>query len=122
MTSPEFQFNKIYKEIIAKSLFTNKQLYIISNRLKGKRKVENISRGAYYRQLKQCQKKIVGIFYSILLLKTMGVIDNQALITLQSLSDQLALILSKETSDVEDYTVNQIILTTQAIIKRIILM
>jgi hypothetical protein len=122
MATPEFQFNKIYKEIIAKSLFTNKQLSIISNRLNSKRKVENISRGAYYRQLKQCRKKIVAIFYSLLLLKTMGVIDNQALTTLQSLTDQLALILSTETSNVEDYTANQILLTTQTILKRIILM
>jgi hypothetical protein len=120
MASPEFQFNKIYKEIIANSLFTNKQLYIISNRLNSRRKIENISRGAYYRQLKQCQKKIVGVLYSLLLLKTMGVMDNQALTTLQSLSDQLALILNKQTGDVEDYTANQIILTTQTILKKII--
>ena len=54
MTGHKLYFNDVYREIIANSLFTERQIYIISNRLAGKTLPENISRGAYHRQLKQC--------------------------------------------------------------------
>ena len=95
MTSEEMHFNTIYKNILANSLFTDRQIYIIYESLVNRKKVGGISRGAYYRQLKQCRRKIVGILYSILLLQSIGAIDHQSLSIVQRLSESFSL-MSKE--------------------------
>ena len=119
MTEHKPYFNNIYREIIANSLFTERQTYIISNRLAGKTVPENISRGAYYRQLKQCRNKITGVFYSLLLLKSIGAIDQQTLSTLVTLGDQLDVILSDKHSDIgEDKSVYNVMSTLKRILKK----
>lgn len=119
MTGHKLYFNDVYREIIANSLFTERQIYIISNRLAGKTLPENISRGAYHRQLKQCRNKITGLFYSLLLLKSIGAIDQQTLSILMTLSDQLNVILSDEHSDIEeDKTVHNVMFTLKHILKK----
>lgn len=119
MTGHKLYFNDVYREIIANSLFTERQIYIISNRLAGKTLPENISRGAYHRQLKQCRNKITGVFYSLLLLKSIGAIDQQTLSILMTLSDQLNVILSDEHSDIgEDKTVHNVMFTLKHILKK----
>lgn len=119
MTGHKLYFNDVYREIIANSLFTERQIYIISNRLAGKTLRENISRGAYHRQLKQCRNKITGLFYSLLLLKSIGAIDHQTLSILMTLSDQLDVILSDEYSDIEeDKTVHNVMFTLKHILKK----
>ena len=119
MTEHKPYFNNIYREIIANSLFTERQTYIISNRLAGKTVPENISRGAYHRQLKQCRNKITGVFYSLLLLKSIGAIDQQTLSLLVTLGDQLGVILSDEHSDIGEYkSVNNVMSTLKQILKK----
>ena len=119
MTGHKLYFNDVYREIIANSLFTERQIYIISNRLAGKTLPENISRGAYHRQLKQCRNKITGLFYSLLLLKSIGAIDQQTLSILMTLSDQLNVILSDEHSDIgEDKSVHNVMSTLNHILKK----
>ena len=119
MTGHKLYFNDVYREIIANSLFTERQIYIISNRLTGKTPLENISRGAYHRQLKQSRNKITGLFYSLLLLKSIGAIDHQTLSILMTLSDQLDVILSNEYSDIEeDKTVHNVMFTLKHILKK----
>jgi hypothetical protein len=81
--------NAFYKEIIKKSLFTDRQISIIYKRVTNHSTVENISRGAYYRQLKQCRLKIKAVLYSILLLRLYGALDNQAMIALERIATQL---------------------------------
>ncbi len=75
MSEPEISnFNTIIKEIIKKSLFTERQIEII---LKQKRilGVEfGVSKGAYYRQLGQARSKIESLYYTILLLQAYDVI------------------------------------------------
>ena len=61
-----------------------------------------ISRGAYYRQLKQCRHKIVGILYSILLLQSIGAIDHQSLSVLQRISEGFSVISKGNQSDITD--------------------
>lgn len=78
-----------YSEIIKKSLFTDRQISIIYKRVNSHTTVENISPGAYYRQLKQCRLKIKATLYSILLLKLCGALDNQAMVALQRIATQL---------------------------------
>jgi hypothetical protein len=65
-----------------------------------KNKLEDISSGAYYRQLKQCQDKVISLLYSILLLRAIRVVDEQTLSIIDGLADQIAVILSTKNSDV----------------------
>jgi hypothetical protein len=100
MVEQEANFNNVYEDIITKSFFTERQIYIISKRLINKNKLEDISSGAYYRQLKQCQDKIISLLYSILLLRAIRVVDKQTLSIIDGLADQIAVMLSTKNSDV----------------------
>jgi hypothetical protein len=102
MPTKEINFNDIYRDIVANSLFTDRQMYIISKHLIDRNSVRNISRGAYYRQLKQCRHKIISMLYSILLLQSIGAIDYKTLSVLQTLADRLSVIFIKEGRDVTD--------------------
>ena len=67
-------FNTIVKEIIKKSLFTERQIEII---LKQKKLLDiefGVSKGAYYRQLAQSRSKIESVYYTIILLQAYDVI------------------------------------------------
>ena len=67
-------FNIIIREIIKKSLFTERQIEII---LKQKKLLDvefGVSKGAYYRQLAQSRSKIESLYYTIILLQTYSVI------------------------------------------------
>ena len=75
MSEPDISnFNTIMKEIIKKSLFTERQIEII---LKQKRLLDvefGVSKGAYYRQLAQSRSKIESVYYTIILLQAYDVI------------------------------------------------
>ena len=67
-------FNTIIKEIIKKSLFTERQIEII---LKQKKMLDvefGVSKGAYYRQLAQSRSKIESVYYTLILLQALNVI------------------------------------------------
>jgi hypothetical protein len=78
-----------YNQIQQRSLFTNRQMAIIYKRMARHPHRENISAGAYYRQLKQCRIKIKSILYSILMLRLCGAIDGEAINTLDRIAQQL---------------------------------
>ena len=75
MSEPKISnFNTIMKEIIKKSLFTERQIEII---LKQKKKLNvefGVSKGAYYRQLAQSRSKIESVYYTLILLQALDVI------------------------------------------------
>ena len=75
MSEPEMSnFNTIIKEIIKKSLFTERQIEII---LKQKKMLDvefGVSKGAYYRQLAQSRSKIESVYYTLILLQALNVI------------------------------------------------
>ena len=75
MSNPDkSNFNTIIREIIKKSLFTERQIEII---LKQKRLLDvefGVSKGAYYRQLAQSRSKIESVYYTIILLQAYDVI------------------------------------------------
>jgi len=75
MSEPEISnFNTIIKEIIKKSLFTERQIEII---LKQKKVLDvefGVSKGAYYRQLAQSRSKIESVYYTLILLQALDVI------------------------------------------------
>src|SRR5215217_6093496 len=108
---PDSKSYNLYNEILLKSLFTSRQLSIIYKRATKQSSRENISAGAYYRQLKQCRLKIKSVLYSVLLLRLCGALDNQAINTLEKLALQLDVISQVSTgSDIgEDQTIQDII-------------
>lgn len=75
---------------------------IISKRLQGRGRAQNITSGAYYRQVKQCRDKVAGVLYSVLLLQSTGVLQPEALATMARLAEQLGVILSADSSDIID--------------------
>ena len=119
MVEQEANFNNVYEDIITKSFFTERQIYIISKRLINKNKLEDISSGAYYRQLKQCQNKVISLLYSILLLRAIRVVDEQTLSIIDGLADQIAVMLSTKNSDVRFRENKQSVMSVlEQIIKR----
>ncbi len=113
-------FNALYAYIVANSLFTPRQLSIISNQLKGGSKPEKISSGAYYRQVKQCRKKVISILYSMILLQSIGIVQSEALTTLNKLAEQLTVIFASESSDaMSRLNVDDVISVMNEVIKRV---
>ncbi len=94
--------NKLLMDIIANSLFTPRQMSIISKRLQGAGKPPNMTSGAYYRQVKQCRDKAVAVLYSMILLQSSGVLAPEALSATGRLADQLGVIFASEGSDIFD--------------------
>ena len=83
-------FNRILRQIIKKSLFTERQIEII---LKQKNLMEvefKISKGAYYRQVSQSRNKLFGLYYTIILLRGLGVILPDDVDVISRLSEQIS--------------------------------
>jgi hypothetical protein len=84
----------IYNQIVANSIFTPRQISIILDQLEGRGRPRNISSGAYYRQVKQCKKKVSSLLYGIILLQSIGIVKPEALVTISKLAEQLSVIFS----------------------------
>ena len=70
----ESNFNNIIRQIIKKSLFTERQIEIILNQKDLLESKFSITKGAYYRQVGQSREKLIGLFYSIILLRGLGIL------------------------------------------------
>ena len=110
MIMSDSHFNDLLGHIIKNSLFTERQLYIISKVKEKQKLLDDISSGAYYRQIRQCKDKIFGVLYSIMLLMIIDILDEHALDTINELSDRLARIISQTDSDsIRDVDINAVI-------------
>jgi hypothetical protein len=120
MAAPGSSSSMFYAYIVANSLFTPRQLSIILKQLGGGGKPEKISSGAYYRQVKQCRKKVVSVLYSMMLLQSMGVVQQEAPATLSKLAEQSAVIFASERSSdaTPRLNVNDVIPVINEVIKR----
>lgn len=85
MTSNALEYNDIIKHIITNSLFTRRQIYILYNKFSGNSPPKGISKGAYYRQLKQSEQKIAGVIYSLIILRYLNMIDEATFSTIESI-------------------------------------
>ena len=85
-------FNTIIREIIKKSLFTERQIEIILNQKDLLESSFPISRGAYYRQVGQSKEKLVALFYSIILLRGLGILLPDDIDVISKLSEQISVI------------------------------
>jgi hypothetical protein len=112
--------NILYTYLVANSLFTPRQLSIILKQLQGDSKTEKISSGAYYRQVKQCRKKVISILHSMIILQSMGIVQSDASATLSKVSEQLAVIFASESSSdaIPRLNTNDVISVIDEVIKR----
>ena len=90
--SKESNFNNIISKIIKKSLFTERQIEIILNQKDLLESSFSISRGAYYRQVGQSKEKLVALFYSIILLRGLGILLPDDIDVISKLSEQISVI------------------------------
>jgi hypothetical protein len=112
------RFNNFYDEILQKSVFTNRQISIIYKRAINQSTRENISAGAYYRQLKQCRLKIKSVLYSILLLRLYGVLDDQAINTLDKIVLQLRVM--SQAAGTKEVANDQLVYDVASVVQRLI--
>lgn len=119
MTDAKSNSNNLYSYLVANSLFTSRQLAIISKKLQGAGKVENITSGAYYRQVGQCRDKVAAVLYSVVLLQSTGIVQAETLNALGRLAEQLGVIFASEDSDVVGkLSVNDVISVIEQLVKR----
>jgi len=111
--------NNVYAYILANSLFTPRQLSIISKRLQGGGRAQNISSGAYYRQVKQCRDKVNAVLYSMILLQSTGILQPETSGALDRLAEQMRVIFASESSDVATkLSVTDVISVIDQLVKR----
>jgi hypothetical protein len=120
MASSDQISSKVFTHIRENSLFTERQLVIISKMVQGTGKPENISSGAYYRQVRQCREKILGVLYSMILLQSTGIIHPDGPATLERLTQQVRVILASQARDIViSERVETVISVIDQLIKRI---
>ena len=92
----EYNFNNIIRQIIKKSLFTERQIEIILNQKDVLESKFSITKGAYYRQVGQSREKLVSLFYSIILLRGLGILLPDDIDVISKLSEQVSVINQSE--------------------------
>ena len=85
-------FNNIIHKIIKKSLFTERQVEIILNQKDLLESNFSITKGAYYRQVGQSRDKLIGLFYSIILFRGLGILLPDDIDVISKLSEQISVI------------------------------
>lgn len=111
--------NNLYGHLVANSLFTPRQLSIISKRIRGGGRAQDITSGAYYRQVGQCRDKVNAVLYSMILLQSTGIVQPETLSALSRLAEQLRVIFASKSSDVASrLSVNDVISVVDQLVKR----
>ena len=90
--SEQSNFNNIISKIIKKSLFTERQIEIILNQKDLLETNFSITKGAYYRQVSQSREKLIAFFYSIILLRGLGILLPDDIDVISKLSEQISVI------------------------------
>ena len=102
-------FNNIIRQIIKKSLFTERQIEIILNQKDLLNSEFTITKGAYYRQVGQSRDKLIALFYSIILLRGLGILLPDDIDVISKLSEQIRVINNSDVfPEREDEVINVI--------------
>jgi hypothetical protein len=104
----ESNFNNIIRKIIKKSLFTERQVEIILNQKDLLESNFSITKGAYYRQVGQSRDKLIGLFYSIILFRGLGILLPDDIDVISKLSEQISVINSDIFPEREDEVISVI--------------
>src|SRR6188474_2240147 len=121
MENDDFNYTSIFNHFIENSIFTRKQTSIIYNKILNAERAENISVGAYYRQLGQCRNKVRRTVYTLLLLRLLNVVDVETFATLNQLNDQLNVILNKPSDEIDNSTLSNVISLMDNVIRKLVL-
>lgn len=117
------EFNDLLNILIKKNLFTKKQISIIYNKFNNpisNVSKNNLSAGAYYRQIKQCRKKYDQLIYTLVLFRLLNFIDNSTMETIQSIITQLEKISHNDINHNSKKIVpNDIIIVIEKIMRKI---
>jgi len=92
----ESNFNNIIRQIIKKSLFTERQIEIILNQKDLMESKFSITKGAYYRQVGQSREKLIALFYSIILLRGLSILLPDDIDVISELSEKISVINETE--------------------------
>jgi len=90
--SKNSNFNNILRKIIKKSLFTERQIEIILDYKNLVLQDFNISKGAYFRQVSQSKNKLLGFFYTVIVLRSLGVLLPDDIDVMSRLAEQISVI------------------------------
>lgn len=121
MEKRDLNYAAILNHFVANSIFTKKQTSIIYNKMLKAKPTENISSGAYYRQLGQCRNKTRKTVYTMVLLQLLNVVDIETFSVLDRLNNQLSVILNKQSDEIEPSSLNGVISLIDNVIKRLVL-
>jgi hypothetical protein len=105
-------FNIIVKQIIKKSLFTERQIEIITSIGGGPR---TISRGAYYRQKGQAKQKAEALLYSMVLLYGLGILPRDSMRAAAEIADQVSVIFD---SDIDETAAREVLSLVEQVVDR----
>jgi hypothetical protein len=94
--SHDNNFSNIIRQIIDKSLFTERQIEIILKRKNLEDFQFTISKGAFYRQVNQSRDKLIALCYSWILLRGLGVLSSDDIDVIARLSEQISVIKSSD--------------------------
>jgi len=121
MENNDLNYTGFLNHFIVNSIFTQKQISIIYNKmLKGKPN-QNMTSGAYYRQLRQCRSKIRKAVYTLLLLRLLNVVDTETFSTLDQLNNQSNVILKKQSDEIDVASLNNVIFLIDNVIRKLVL-
>ena len=121
MESTNLNYKGLLNHFIENSIFTEKQTSIIYNKISKAKPADNMTSGAYYRQLGQCRNKTTKVVYTLLLLRLFNAIDTETFSVLRELNNQLNVILNKRGDEIHATTLNDVILLIDNVIKKLIL-
>jgi len=121
MENSDLNYAAILNHFTANSIFTKKQTSIIYNKMLKAKPIDNISSGAYYRQLDQCRNKTGKVVYTMVLLQLLNVVDTETFSVLDRLNNQLSVILNKRSDEIDPSVLNGVISLIDNVIKRLVL-
>jgi len=121
MESSNMNFTVLLDHFIANSIITKKQTSIIYNKMLKAKPMDNITSGAYYRQLRQCRDKTRKVVYTLLLLRLLNAIDIQAFPVLDQVNSQLNVISNKQTEVIDATSLNDVISLIDNVIRKLVL-
>ncbi len=113
------KINYILNYFIENSIFTERQISIIYNKLNNTKSKKRITKGAYYRQVKQCRKKIDQVLFSIILLHTIHALEQDSILLLKKIMEQIDVIINPDGDIITSQnTINSVIDVINQIIPR----
>jgi hypothetical protein len=121
MENSNIDYTSILNHFIANSILTTKQTSIIYNKVTKSKPSKNMTPGAYYRQLGQCRTKIRKIVFTMLLLRLFGVLDPGTFSVLDQLNNQLNVMLSKSSDEIDLSALSNITSLIDDVIAKLVL-